>query len=111
MLGNGEITQEIANASLERLEVDKLGLDSIDRRALLTIIRNYAGGPVGLETLAAAVGEEAVTLEDMCEPYLMQIGFLSKTPRGRVVTALAYQHLGLTPPEDTTPNPPEQLSL
>ncbi|MCL2856914.1 MAG: Holliday junction branch migration DNA helicase RuvB [Oscillospiraceae bacterium] len=111
VLGDGEITQEIANTSLDRLEIDKLGLDSIDRRALHTIIRNYAGGPVGLETLAAAVGEEAVTLEDMCEPYLMQIGFLSKTPRGRVVTALAYQHLGLAPPEDTPQAPPEQLSL
>jgi len=110
VFGDGEITREIADTSLDRLEIDRLGLDSIDRRALHTIIRNYAGGPVGLETLAAAVGEEAVTLEDMCEPYLMQIGFLSKTPRGRVVTALGYRHLGLTPPEDTQV-PPEQLSL
>ena len=107
VLGNGEINREIASASLDRLEVDALGLDSIDRRLLSTIIRNYAGGPVGLETLAAAIGEEAVTLEDMCEPYLMQIGFLSKTPRGRVVTRLAYEHLGLTPPDTG----PEQIQL
>ena len=107
VLGEGEITREIASASLDRLEVDKLGLDAIDRRVLHTIIRNYGGGPVGLDTLAAAVGEEAVTLEDMCEPYLMQIGFLGKTPRGRVVTRLAYEHLGLPPPAGA----PEQLSL
>ena len=98
VLADGEITREIAATSLDRLEVDELGLDSIDRRVLSAIIHNYAGGPVGLDTLAAAVGEEAVTLEDMCEPYLMQIGFLSKTPRGRVVTALGYKHLGLQPP-------------
>ena len=72
--------------ALDRLEIDELGLDAIDRRMLLTIIRNYGGGPVGLETLAAAIGEEAVTLEDVYEPYLMQIGFLSRTPRGRCVT-------------------------
>jgi len=107
VLGDGNITREIASVSLDRLEVDKLGLDAIDRRVISTIIRNYAGGPVGLETLAAAVGEEAVTLEDMCEPYLMQIGFVSKTPRGRIVTALAYEHLGITPPSTM----PEQLSL
>lgn len=107
VLGTGVITHDIASSALDRLEVDELGLDSIDRRVLTTIIRNYAGGPVGLETLAAAVGEESVTLEDMCEPFLMQIGFLSKTPRGRVVTALAYRHLGLTPPRDV----PEQLAL
>ncbi len=107
VLGDGVITKTIADSALNRLEVDALGLDSIDRRVLATIIRNYAGGPVGLETLAAAVGEEAVTLEDMCEPYLMQIGFLSKTPRGRVVTALAYRHLGLRPPQTM----PEQMTL
>jgi len=107
VLGEGEITREIASASLDRLEVDKLGLDAIDRRVLHTIIRNYGGGPVGLDTLAAAVGEESITLEDMCEPYLMQIGFLGKTPRGRVVTRLAYEHLGLPPPTGAL----EQLSL
>jgi len=107
VLGDGEITQDIASDALDRLDVDKLGLDAIDRRVISTIIRNYAGGPVGLETLAAAVGEESVTLEDMCEPYLMQIGFISKTPRGRVVTALAYEHIGIKPPTAL----PEQLTI
>ena len=96
VLGDGTITAEIAATALERMEVDALGLDSMDRRMLETIIRNYGGGPVGLDTLAAAVGEEAVTLEDVCEPYLMQIGFLGKTPRGRVVTIKAYEHLGIS---------------
>ena len=97
VIGNGTITKEIAATALDRLEIDELGLDSVDRRMLMTIIRNYGGGPVGLETLAAAIGEEAVTLEDVCEPYLMQIGFLNRTPRGRCVTSLAYEHLGITP--------------
>ena len=79
--------------ALQRLDVDALGLDAIDRRMLGAIIHNYAGGPVGLETLAATIGEEAVTLEDVYEPYLMQLGFLTRTPRGRCVTALAYDHL------------------
>jgi Holliday junction DNA helicase RuvB len=79
--------------ALQRLDVDHLGLDAIDRRMLTAIIRNYSGGPVGLETLAATIGEEAVTLEDVYEPYLMQLGFLTRTPRGRCVTALAYDHL------------------
>lgn len=97
VMGNGIITKKIASTALDRMEIDELGLDMVDRRMLLTIIRNYKGGPVGLETLAAAIGEESVTLEDVYEPYLMQIGFLSRTPRGRCVTALAYKHLGLTP--------------
>jgi len=96
--GNGVITQEIAQDALNRMDIDHLGLDSLDRSVLDAIIRMYSGGPVGLETLAAAIGEEAVTLEDVCEPYLMQIGFLSRTPRGRIVTNLAYQHLGLRSP-------------
>lgn len=97
VLGNGVITKEIVATALERLEIDSLGLDTSDRRMLMTIIKNYGGGPVGLETLAAAIGEEAVTLEDVCEPYLMQLGFLSRTPRGRCVTSLGYRHLGITP--------------
>ena len=97
VIGDETITKEIAATALDRLEIDELGLDSVDRRMLMTIIRNYGGGPVGLETLAAAIGEEAVTLEDVCEPYLMQIGFLNRTPRGRCVTSLAYEHLGITP--------------
>ena len=89
----GVITRRAADEALSRLEVDQLGLDAIDRRMLLAIIQNYGGGPVGLETLAATIGEEAVTLEDVYEPYLMQIGFLTRTPRGRCVTRLAYDHL------------------
>jgi Holliday junction DNA helicase RuvB len=91
--GDGTITREIADHALKALEVDYLGLDSVDRRMLAAIIDNYGGGPVGLETLAATIGEEAVTLEDVYEPYLMQIGFLTRTPRGRCVTRKAYEHL------------------
>ena len=93
VMGDGTITKEAADLALQRLEVDKLGLDAIDRRMLTAIIRNYGGGPVGLETLAATIGEEAVTLEDVYEPYLMQLGFLTRTPRGRCATPLAYDHL------------------
>ncbi len=93
--GDGIITKEIADKALTMLEVDHLGLDNIDRRMLTTIIKFYDGGPVGLETLAATIGEESITLEDVYEPYLMQIGFLSRTPRGRCVTHLAYEHLGI----------------
>lgn len=95
---NGEITLKVAQSALRRFEIDELGLDDFDRRMLTTIITNYSGGPVGLETLAAAVGEEAVTIEDVYEPYLMQIGFLTRTPRGRCVTPLAYGHLGIPLP-------------
>ena len=95
---DGVITAEAAAHALEKLEIDELGLDRIDHRMLRAIIENYGGGPVGLETLAATIGEEAVTLEDVYEPYLMQIGFLSRTPRGRCVTQLAYEHLGLLMP-------------
>ncbi|MDD5902561.1 MAG: Holliday junction DNA helicase RuvB C-terminal domain-containing protein, partial [Oscillospiraceae bacterium] len=90
---DGVITREAADLALRRLEVDHLGLDAIDRRMLTAIIQNYSGGPVGLETLAATIGEEAITLEDVYEPYLMQLGFLTRTPRGRCVTPLAYDHL------------------
>ena len=93
VMGDGTITKEAADLALDRLEVDNLGLDNIDRRMLTAIIRNYGGGPVGLETLAATIGEEAITLEDVYEPYLMQLGFLTRTPRGRCVTHLAYEHL------------------
>ena len=96
---DGVITAEAADHALSRLEVDRLGLDATDRRMLTSIIQNYRGGPVGLETLAATIGEEAVTLEDVYEPYLLQIGFLSRTPRGRCVTDLAYAHLGLALPD------------
>ncbi len=95
--GKAEIDNEIAQYALDKLDIDELGLDSTDKRMLETIIKFYDGGPVGLETLAATIGEEAVTLEDVYEPYLMQIGYLSRTPRGRCVTRLAYEHLGITP--------------
>ncbi len=93
---SGFINEKVAQAALSRFEIDELGLDDFDRRMLETIIKNYGGGPVGLETLSAAIGEEAVTIEDVYEPYLMQIGFLSRTPRGRCATKAAYQHLGIS---------------
>ncbi len=102
VMGNGRITQEIAKIALNQMDVDQLGLDSLDRRMLQMIINGYGGGPVGLETLASAIGEEAVTLEDVCEPYLMQLGFISRTPRGRCATELAYRHLGILKDGQTT---------
>ncbi len=93
--GDGTITDSIAKYALDALEIDELGLDNIDRRMLEAIIKFYGGGPVGLDTLAATIGEEAITIEDVYEPYLMQIGFLARTPRGRCVTKLAYDHLGI----------------
>ena len=111
VMGNGQITQEIASIALSRLEIDALGLDSLDRRMLDMIIKGYGGGPVGLETLASAIGEESVTLEDVCEPFLMQLGFLGRTPRGRCATKLAYEHLGYAPPEQAAPPDTGQLSF
>ena len=90
---DGTITRQVADSALLALEVDYLGLDQVDRRLLRAIIENYGGGPVGLDTLAATIGEESVTLEDVYEPYLMQLGFLTRTPRGRCVTGKAYEHL------------------
>ncbi|MDO5310442.1 MAG: Holliday junction branch migration DNA helicase RuvB [Clostridia bacterium] len=95
LLADGVITREVARKSLERMEVDSLGLDAIDKRMIMTVIELYNGGPVGLDTLAATIGEESDTIEDVYEPYLMQIGFLSRTPRGRIVTPLAYRHFGV----------------
>ena len=105
---DGVITREAADTALRALEVDELGLDAIDRRMLRSIMTTFGGGPVGLETLAATIGEEAVTLEDVYEPYLMQIGFLNRTPRGRCVTALAYDHMAIQP---NMPAVPEQMRL
>ena len=99
VLGEGKITKEIADKALELMEVDKLGLDHIDRRILLSIIDKFGGGPVGLETLAAATGEEANTIEDVYEPYLIQLGYISRTPRGRVALEPAYTHFGRVMPE------------
>ncbi len=98
VLNDGEINYEVAKKALNKLEIDELGLDANDRRLLETMITFYGGGPVGLETLAAAIGEEAITIEDVYEPFLMQTGFLSRTPRGRCVTASAYLHLGYKNP-------------
>ncbi len=95
VMNNGTISYEIAKDALNKLEIDELGLDANDRRILEALIKFYRGGPVGIDTLAAAIGEEAVTIEDVYEPYLMQIGFLSRTNRGRIATRLAYEHLGL----------------
>lgn len=104
IMSDGVITYATAKLALDRLEIDELGLDANDRRILSTMIQYYNGGPVGLDTLAAAVGEESVTIEDVYEPYLMQIGFLSRTPRGRCATRSAYLHLGLTPPGESSPD-------
>lgn len=93
--GNGRITGEIANKALELLEVDKLGLDNVDRKMMLAIINKFNGGPVGLETLAYSIGEENETVEDVYEPYLLQLGFINRTPRGRVATEAAYKHFGI----------------
>ena len=111
--GDGRITLEIAQSALTMLEIDELGLDNTDRRMLETIIRFYNGGPVGLEALAATIGEEAVTLEDVCEPYLLQIGLLARTLRGRTVTRMGYEHLGIPYPHktDSPVTGDEQISL
>lgn len=108
VMSNGVITRDTARIALDRLEIDELGLDKNDRRMLEAMIRYYNGGPVGIETLAASIGEEAVTIEDVYEPYLMQIGFLSRTPRGRCVTMEAYRHLGY---DDKIPGQNSQQSL
>ncbi|MBO5623506.1 MAG: Holliday junction branch migration DNA helicase RuvB, partial [Butyrivibrio sp.] len=92
---DGRITEEVANTALDLMDVDKMGLDHTDRNLLLTMIDKFGGGPVGLDTLAAAIGEDAGTIEDVYEPYLIKNGFINRTPRGRVVTDIAYHHLGL----------------
>jgi Holliday junction DNA helicase RuvB len=99
VVGDGVITEEIARRALEQIQVDPLGLDHIDRKLMEAIMTLFQGGPVGLDTVAATIGEESQTIEDVYEPYLMQIGFLQRTPRGRVATRLAYRHFGIEPPE------------
>ncbi len=96
---DGKITANVAHQALTLLEVDELGLDEIDRKVLKTIIEKFGGGPVGLDTIAASISEEADTIMDVYEPYLLQLGFLDRTPRGRTATRRAYEHLGLKPPE------------
>ena len=107
VMNNGAITAEVAREALDRMEIDELGLDMVDRRMLLAMIKHYGGGPVGLDTLAAMIGEESITIEDVYEPYLMQLGFIGRTPRGRVVLPAAYAHLGLKP----AGNPYQQTTL
>ena len=102
---DGHITREVADRALSAMEVDHLGLDTLDKRMLRAIIEYYNGGPVGLDTLAATINEDSVTLEDVYEPYLLQIGMLTRTPRGRCVTYKAYEHLGLTPPQEAGKSP------
>ncbi len=97
--GDGVITKEVAEIGLSMLDIDKIGLDAVDRRMILSIIKNFGGGPVGLDTLAATIGEDATTIEDVYEPYLLQLGFLNRTPRGRMVTAPCYEHFGIPMPE------------
>ena len=110
--GEGRITCDMARLALNMLEIDELGLDNTDRKMLETIIRFYNGGPVGLEALSATIGEEAVTIEDVCEPYLLQIGFLARTLRGRMVTKLGYEHLGIPyHSQNETVSQKDQISL
>jgi len=97
--GDGMISEQLVKEALERLQVDRLGLDHIDHKYLLSIMKNFKGGPVGVDTIAATIGEETETIEDVYEPYLMQIGFLQRTPRGRIVTPAAYHHFKLEVPE------------
>ncbi len=99
---NGEITKDIADLALSTMEVDKVGLDMIDRKMMMFIIENFGGGPVGLDTLAASIGEDANTIEDVYEPYLLQLGFLNRTPRGRMATVKAYDHFGVAKPRQMT---------
>lgn len=98
--GKGSIDLDITKEGLDALGIDHMGLERLDREILMAIIERFKGGPVGIDTIAASIGEERVTIEDAYEPYLIQIGFLSRTPKGRMVTSLAYKHLGLTPPEE-----------
>ena len=98
--GNGEIDLETARAGLDMLAIDEMGLDAVDRRMLATMIEKFGGRPVGLDTIAAATGDDATTIEDVYEPYLIQLGFIARTPRGRIVMPLGYQHMGYAPPAD-----------
>ncbi len=99
VLSDGRITQAVARGALDEMEVDKFGLDEVDRKVLTTIIEKFDGGPVGVGTISASISEERESIEEIIEPYLIQIGFLNRTPRGRVCTRAAYKHLGFTPPK------------
>ena len=108
VMADGVVTRDVAREALARLEVDELGLDEVDHKVLRTIVDKFDGGPVGIETIAASISEDADTIMDVYEPYLMQLGFLQRTPRGRVATARAYQHLGL-PPKEKPESPQARL--
>ena len=107
---DGHISAQVAAQALDLLKVDSHGFDTMDRRLLLTIMEKFDGGPVGVESLAAAISEEAGTLEDVIEPYLIQQGFIMRTPRGRIATRFAYQHFGLKPPSQSQPPTPDLFS-
>ncbi len=109
--GSGHIDLETARAGLDMLAIDELGLDAVDRRILITMIDKFGGRPVGLDTIAAATGDDATTIEDVYEPYLLQLGFLARTPRGRVVMPAGYQHMGYEPPDGNPPARQERMSL
>jgi len=98
--GDGTISAEVARGALQKLEVDKMGFDEVDRKLLLTVMQSFSGGPVGLNTIAASIGEDKTAIEDIYEPYLIQLGFLARTPRGRVATAQAYEHFGIPKPDE-----------
>lgn len=110
-MGDGTVDGPSRCKALTALNVDALGLDATDRRMLTTIAKSFSGGPVGLETLAAVIGEESVTLEDVYEPYLLQLGFLNRTPRGRCITPAAYAHIGLRPPRENDGDGQQSLDL
>jgi Holliday junction DNA helicase RuvB len=105
--GDGTINAEVARGALQKLEVDKMGFDEIDRQLMVTIMKNFAGGPVGLNTIAASIGEDKSAIEDIYEPYLIQLGFLARTSRGRIATELAYEHFGIPKPGDPRPRGPQ----
>ncbi len=105
--GDGTINAEVARGALQKLEVDKVGFDEIDRELMLTIMKKFAGGPVGLNTIAASIGEDKAAIEDIYEPYLIQLGFLARTSRGRVATELAYEHFGIPKPGDQSSRGPQ----
>lgn len=107
--GDGTISAATARSALQKLEVDKMGFDEIDRKLLLTVMQNFSGGPVGLNTIAASIGEDKTAIEDIYEPYLIQLGFLARTPRGRVATAPAYEHFGIPKPDDKPSSGQEEL--
>jgi Holliday junction DNA helicase RuvB len=109
---DGQISKDIAHQGLDMLDVDELGLDRVDRAVLLTMIEKFGGGPVGLDTLAASTGEDAITIEDVYEPYLLQLGFIQRTPRGRIATNFAYQHFQMEmPSKDDAPSPQGQVGF